>query len=275
MRVVDRYQEQMEVKPNPQEKKAERAKYAKPVNPRFNAHADVAASSTEGKYAGYTWGTWDLIKVVPKSDLANNRDGATAPYTYFFEDVNVVPGCAYWYYVSAYGEGTYIGPGGETTNRIETHSTNRNGATGLWEGTWPFATGNAYYRADDMKWLKDVGAALTVSPPVSTTASLNNNSVKIGVRPNPYKKAALHDNFNNVNDHKIMFYNLPQKAKITITDVAGKIIQVVNFTSNDPAQGSYFWDMFSKDGNEVASGLYLYYIEWDGGFDKGKFAILR
>jgi hypothetical protein len=276
MRIVDRYHEQMTpitgVDANSeQQRKTERAKYAKPVNPRFNA-------TNVGQYAGYTWGTWDLMAVIPKSELENHKAGVMAPYTYMFDDEDVIVGFQYWYYVSAYSEGTFTGPGGETTNRIETHSTNRNGASGLWEGTWPFATGNAYfdlYSDTAAVFLKNVGAGHTVTSARSTPDLLNNGTVKVGVRPNPYKKAAMHDNYNNVHDHKIMFYNLPAKAKITITDVAGKVIQVANFISNDATKGSWFWDLFSKDGNEVASGLYLYYIEWDGGFDKGKFAILR
>jgi len=277
MRIVDRYHEQMNVITTGNDaKKAERAKYAKPINPRFNAQNFINTVAQGGQYAGYTWGTWDLIAVIPKSELNNYKTSdVTPPYSYYFNDQDVAVGFKYWYYVSAYNEGTFTGPGGETTNRLETHSTNRNGANGFWQGTWPFATGNAYYDADSPTFLKNVGAAHSVTSAASPVAQLNDGSLKVGVRPNPYKKAALHDNFTNVYDHKLLFYNLPQKAKITITDVAGKIIQVIDFVSNDPKMGSYYWDMFSKDGNEIASGLYLYYIEWDGGFDKGKFAILR
>ena len=268
MRLVDNYHEQMVLG-------EDKTRYRKPINPRFNAFDDINAVSQGGKYGGYTWGTWELFRVIPKSELANYRNGATAPYTYFHKDEGVPVGMSYWYYISAYSEGTFTGPGGETTNRLETHSTNRNGASGLWEGTWPFATGNAYFRANDPEFMKNVGAALVASYPREDESQLNNGATTIGVRPNPYKRAALHDFLTNVNDHKILFYNLPKKAKITITDVAGKIIQIINFTSDDPTLGNVFWDMFSKDGNEVASGLYLYYVEWDGGFHKGKFAILR
>jgi hypothetical protein len=276
MRIVDRYQEQMNVvKGSEDAKKQERAQFAKPVNPRFNAHSYVASVAGGGQYAGYTWGTWDLIAVIPKTGLDGYKNAITDPYTYLYHDLDVVVGFNYWYYVSAYKEGTFTGPGGETTNRLETHSTNRNGANGFWQGTWPFATANADFKTNDPKFLKEVGSAHRVTSAMALTSDLNAGTVKVGVRPNPYKRAALHDNFNNVYDHQIMFYNLPQNAKITITDVAGKIIQVANFVTSDPTKGSYFWDMFSKDGNEVASGLYLYYIEWDGGFTKGKFAILR
>jgi len=267
MRLVDRYQEQMTVG-------EDKSKYRKPINPKFNAFADVAAASTKGQYAGYTWGTWELVKVIPKAELNNYKKAVTPGYTYLYEDKDVVLGFTYWYYVSAYKEGTFTGPGGETTNRIETHSLNRNGASGLWEGTFPFATSNPYYptTADG---LKKIGAPQVVYSALVDPADLNSGKVKIGVRPNPYKRAALHDNFTNVYDHKILFYNLPPKAKITITDVAGKVIQVINFQSSDANRGSTFWDMFSKDGMEVASGLYLYFVEYDGGSTSGKFAILR
>jgi hypothetical protein len=79
-----------------------------------------------------------------------------------------------------------------------------------------------------------------------------------------------------VYDHKLLFYNLPPECTITILDVSGQIIDVINFASADPNNGSVFWDMFSKDGIEVASGLYIYAVESPTGGQKiGHFAILR
>jgi hypothetical protein len=97
----------------------------------------------------------------------------------------------------------------------------------------------------------------------------------VGVKPNPYKKAALFDNRSQVYDHKLLFYNLPPQCKITILDVSGQIIDVINFTSSDPSKGSVFWDMFSKDGIEVASGVYIYVVESPTMNHVGQFAILR
>ena len=191
--------------------------------------------------------------MVPKASLAGYPAAQTAGFNYRYEDKDVVLGFSYWYYVAAYKEGTYTGPDGETTNRIETHSTNRNGATGLWQLTFPFATNNANF---GKLTPSDVGQP-------------------VGVRPNPYKKAALHDNKANVYDHKLLFYNLPPACKITITDVAGQIIDVINFSSSDANKGSIFWDMFSKDGIEVASGVYVYVVESPSGSKVGYFSILR
>ena len=263
MRVVDRYQQQMTVGPRP-------ADLYKPVNPKFDAQAKMLANSTKGTYQPDTWGSWDLLKVIPKSDLPGVAPATSAGYGYKFEDKDVILGFQYWYYISAYKEGSYTGPGGDQTNRLETHYTNRNGASGLWFQTFPFAYNNANY-PKDATGKKNMGVAQVV------TSALAPNSVvaTVGVRPNPYKRAALHDNRSQVYDHKLLFYNLPPQAKITILDVAGQVIDVINFTSSDPSNGSVFWDMFSKDGIEVASGVYIYVVESATNHFVGQFSILR
>jgi hypothetical protein len=183
----------------------------------------------------------------------------------------VLLGFQYWYYVSAYKEGTFTGPGGDVTGRIETHSTNRNGATGLWYNTYPYGYTNANYPTGNSTLLKNLGAAQVVTSALAAKGDLS----KVGVKPNPYKKAALFDNRSQVYDHKILFYNLPPQCKITILDVAGQVIDVIDFASNDPSKGSVFWDMFSKDGIEVASGLYIYVVQSPTMQHVGQFAILR
>jgi hypothetical protein len=271
MRVVDRYQENMTAGPVPDALK-------KPVNPKFDAFAAVNATTLQGKFQPDTWGTWDLIKVIPKSDLAaftatsNPGTSTSSGYNYKYEDKDVVLGFSYWYYVAAYKEGSYTGPAGDVTTRIETHSTNRNGASGLWYLTYPFAFANANFPLPtNATAYQNMGAVQIVNSALASPSVVAN----VGVRPNPYKRAALHDNFSNVYDHKLLFYNLPSPCKITIVDVAGQIIDVINFTSANQNVGSTFWDMFSKDGIEVASGLYIYVVESGTQKKVGHFAILR
>jgi hypothetical protein len=263
MRVVDQYEQQMSVGTRP-------ANLYKPVNPKFDAFAKTNSNATQGTYQPDTWGTWDLIAVVPKANLGTTTPATSAGFNYKYEDKDVILGFQYWYYISAYKEGSFAGPGGATTTRIETHSTNRNGATGLWLNTFPYAYNNANY-PKDATGLKNLGGAQVVT---SALAPRNDVS-KIGVRPNPYKRTALFDNRSQVYDHKLVFYNLPPQAKITILDVSGQVIDVINFVSNDPSKGSVFWDMFSKDGIEVASGVYIYVVESPTMSHVGQFAILR
>jgi hypothetical protein len=68
---------------------------------------------------------------------------------------------------------------------------------------------------------------------------------------------------------------LPPTAKVTILDVSGQIVQVLNFASTGLSNGTLFWNLFSKTGIEVASGLYIYVVEYDGGQQVGYLSILR
>ncbi len=260
MRVVDQFEQQMTPGPRP-------ANLIKPVNPKFGAQSKMLANSTQGTYQPDTWGTWDLLAVIPKASLGSVAPATSTGFNYKYEDKDVIMGFAYWYYISAYKEGTYTGPAGETTNRIETHYTNRDGSVGLWKLTFPFAYTNSNYASVSSQ----IGGRQVVTSALAPKGDVS----KVGVKPNPYKRAALYDNRSQVYDHKLVFYNLPPVAKITILDVAGQVIDVINFSSNDPSNGSIFWDMFSKDGIEVASGVYIYVVESPTASKIGQFAILR
>ena len=56
---------------------------------------------------------------------------------------------------------------------------------------------------------------------------------------------------------------------------SGQVVDVLEFESTNVANGTLFWDMFSKDGIEVTSGLYIFVAEYPGGQQTGHFAILR
>ena len=262
-RIADLYEQQATVGTRP-------ANLYKPVNPKFDAFAKTNSNATKGTYQPDTWGTWDLLAVIPAANKAAYATSTTPGYTYRYEDKDVVLGFQYWYYVSAFKDGSFTGPGGDVTTRIETHYTNRNGATGLWNMTFPFAYTNSNY-PKDATLLKNLGGAQVVTSALAPRGDLS----KVGVKPNPYKRAALFDNRSQPFDHKLVFYNLPQQCKITILDVAGQVIDVINFASNDPSNGSVFWDMFSKDGIEVASGVYIYVVQSPTMNHVGQFSILR
>ncbi len=262
-RIVEQYEQQMTPGARP-------ASVYKPINPKFDAFAKVENNATKGTYQPDTWGTWDLVKTIPKAELGTLAAATSAGYRYKWEDKEVITGFQYWYYISAYKEGTYTGPGGETTTRIETHYTNRNGASGFWYLTYPFAYNNVNYPAADPA-KKNMGGRHIVTSALAPKGDVS----KVTVKPNPYKRAALFDNRSQVYEHKIVFSNLPPLAKITILDVSGQVIDVINFSSNDPSNGSVFWDMFSKDGIEVASGVYIYVVETPTSSTLGHFAILR
>ena len=120
--------------------------------------------------------------------------------------------------------------------------------------------------------LRIVVSNFILKAPLAKADDLMKGALKIRVKPNPYKKQALHD---TGLEHKILFLNLPTGTRITIFDVSGQIIDVLNFNGTNPNDGTLFWDMFSKDGGEVTSGLYIYVAEYPGGRQTGYFSILK
>ena len=274
MRIVDRYEEQMNVGPT-------ETQYIKPINPKFAGASDVAATSTKGLGQGKEWGPYQLVSVVPKANLAGSVN-TSGTYKYLWEDKSVIYGFDYWYYVSAYKEApAYTMYPGETTGRIESSNMNRNGRTGLWLGTYSYADNNSNFPTTDAG-KHDIGARFTIRSRTVTTADLNTGKIVPSVIPNPYKRAASFDNIQSSTDHKIKFFNLPARGRLTILDVAGQIVDQIDF-DNQTGVSDVTWTMFSKDGVEVASGVYIYVIESGagvgipaGGFKYvGKFAILR
>jgi hypothetical protein len=93
------------------------------------------------------------------------------------------------------------------------------------------------------------------------------------VSPNPYKIASLTDVRDNPVSHNIDFLNLPAICTITILDVSGQVIFEEQIEGG--TEGRWSWNMFSKDGVEVASGLYIYHVKYQDGEHLGHFAILR
>jgi hypothetical protein len=260
---LDRYQEQTQ--PG-----QDLAPLADAVNPYFDRNGFLLPMRGGG------WGPYKLVKNITKAELSQYLNTGTdaAQYKYKFVDDSreVVLGVTYWYYVAAYDNESGSAAGKNYTT-LETSNVNRNGRSGLWEGTYPFATGNSFFpAATNTAKLKDLGVSFVVVGPVNQIANIQSGLKPVKVSPNPYRAEAFHD---TGQEHKVLFLNLPDKAKISIFDVAGQLIDVIDFTAPSAANGTVFWDMFSKDGIEVASGLYLYVVEYSGGKQTGYFSIMR
>lgn len=260
MRGMDRYQEQMDLGETA-------ASLLKPINPKFDAFSEVQTLMQAD-----SWGPYRLVKIIPKAQISQYAS-ASGNFKYAYEDADadVLQGFTYFYYISAYKEGSYTGPGGATTTRLESHKVNINGRSGLWMGTYPFANSpfNPFF-PKDVASQKLVGSAFVLAPDVPPASDVASGKVKIFVKPNPYKRTAL---FDVGLEHKVAFNNIPDGSKITILDVAGQIVFQQMIQS--PTNGTFFWDLFSKDGMEVANGLYIYIVEYPGGMERNYLAIMR
>ncbi|MBE9509437.1 MAG: T9SS type A sorting domain-containing protein [Bacteroidetes bacterium] len=115
------------------------------------------------------------------------------------------------------------------------------------------------------------GASVPVTPQKLYKASENPklSDLDVKVVPNPYKGACL---LEKRYENKIMFNNLPKTCKISILSVSGDLIKIIEHTDGSSTE---FWDLVSRNNQDVVSGLYLYIVETDDGKSTGKFVIIR
>ena len=78
---------------------------------------------------------------------------------------------------------------------------------------------------------------------------------KIKVVPNPYRGTAL---WEQQYQDKIGFVNLPPLCKISIFSLAGDLVIELDHTDGS---STAYWDLVSRNGQSVVSGIYLYVVE--------------
>ncbi len=102
---------------------------------------------------------------------------------------------------------------------------------------------------------------------------------EITVVPNPYCAAANWEPSNPFQfgrgERRIFFNHLPQKCTIRIYTVRGFLVDTIEHDS--PVEnGSEAWNLVSKDGMDIAYGLYIFQVEApDIGEQIGKFAVIK
>jgi hypothetical protein len=101
----------------------------------------------------------------------------------------------------------------------------------------------------------------------------------IAVVPNPYVVSATWEPkslFSTGRGARMLeFIHLPQECTIRIYTVRGYLVDTIHHskTLND---GSEFWDMRTKDGMDIAYGLYIFHIDAGAvGETIGKFAVIK
>jgi len=122
-------------------------------------------------------------------------------------------------------------------------------------------------------------------------ANGQDNQTNVYVVPNPYKARAEWDLVPRAEDPsgtKVTFMNLPQvKGTIHIFSLAGDLVQDLPFDGSPPsdlqygkdpvaaAAGSVSWNLISRNGQRIVSGIYLFSVDTELGRAIGKFVIIR
>ncbi|MDZ7260895.1 MAG: hypothetical protein ONB05_02080, partial [candidate division KSB1 bacterium] len=102
---------------------------------------------------------------------------------------------------------------------------------------------------------------------------------QIAVVPNPYTAAATWEPRNPFGfgrgERRIYFINLPKDCTIRIYTVRGYLVDTIEHHGSG-INGAESWDLVSKDGMDIAYGLYIYHVDAPGiGTHIGKFAVIK
>jgi len=118
-----------------------------------------------------------------------------------------------------------------------------------------------------------------------------NDQSNVFVVPNPYKGGAEWDLVPREEDPsgtKVSFMNLPRtKGTIHIYTIAGDLVKDIPFDGRPPGdlqygkdpvtggKGSVPWNLISRNGQKIVSGIYLYSVDTELGKQVGRFIIIR
>ena len=110
--------------------------------------------------------------------------------------------------------------------------------------------------------------------------SLKSTMKEIRVVPNPYvatnvMEPAVSNQFLNQR-RRLLFTNIPAQATIKIFTVSGVLVDEI-IVNNSPQDGGIHWDMLTREGLEIAAGMYLYHVESlaTGDVKLGKLAVIK
>ncbi|KPK81017.1 MAG: hypothetical protein AMS25_08080 [Gemmatimonas sp. SM23_52] len=101
----------------------------------------------------------------------------------------------------------------------------------------------------------------------------------VRVVPNPYIMYSVYEQ--ETGTRRILFTNLPPEGRIRIYTAAGQFVQEMTWGPEDlMGNGDLFYNLRTREGNELSAGLYLYLVQATGpagGNAKklGKFIIIR
>jgi hypothetical protein len=159
--------------------------------------------------------------------------------------------------------------------------------------TTPGATGYDPFRAGDVtRWEYYVGFKSTTEYAFDVVAATTGGAITavtdsalglIRVVPNPYVIYSQYQE--SAADGRLMFTNLPAQGTLRIYTVSGQFVQQVTWEPSDlEGEGDLFWDMRTREGIDIASGLYLWVVTTNsnptdatsaGMQARGKFVVIR
>ena len=171
--------------------------------------------------------------------------------------------------------------------------------TGLRDGFSYFAAVTAFDIGDAQVPSLESGISQNKQQLVPAVAPGAQAGRGVTVFPNPYKVEAAWDQGTLARDHYLWFAGLPPRCRISIFTLAGDLVYETEFDGAayhgadarglyDPRSdldvdpptlsgSSYAWNLISREGQAVASGIYLFTVRdaGTGEVQRGKFLVLK
>ncbi len=129
-------------------------------------------------------------------------------------------------------------------------------------------------------WSTDTLTFLVNRPDSVDRDDLKFKMGNIKVVPNPYVATNVMEpsvaNWYLNQRRNLMFINLPAECTIKIFTVSGVLVDVMN-VENAADNGTYHWDMLTKENLEIAPGVYIFHVQSKTTKDEmvGKFAVIK
>jgi len=143
-------------------------------------------------------------------------------------------------------------------------------------------SGDVYQVKFKRAYFEDDSLLFRVIPETAVDAAqMKDDMSEIRVVPNPYvatnaMESAVSNPYLN-QPRRLMFTHIPAQCRIKIFTSSGVYIDEIVVTDNSADNGIVHWDMLTKEGLEIAAGIYIYHIKSDltGKEKLGKFAVIK
>lgn len=170
-------------------------------------------------FAGYR-----VYRAQGKPDTVHTLIATLGPGENIYHDVSATRGFDYYYYVTAFNDGS-------------------NNSSGELNPAGSLESSRFYTKTTE---------------PASLKRRQGTNLDQIVIVPNPYNINAQDIQFGNAAPDRIMFYEIPGKCKIKIYSERGDLIETIE---HNDGSGDEVWNCMSSSRQVIVSGLYVVYFE--------------
>jgi len=178
----------------------------------------LSESEGESNFAGYR-----IYRAIGKKDTVFQRIAEVAPGVDSYDDRSAVRGQSYYYYISAYSDGSL-------------------NSEGIANPTGSLESGKFYTMTNRAASLK---------------RKAGENISDIRVVPNPYNIRAEKQQYVG-NPDKIMFLDIPAYCTIKIYTERGDLVETIH---HNDGSGDESWNSLTSSRQEIVSGVYIAYFE--------------